>query len=157
VNECKPLWPNGRTHYRVNGNLNLSRSIGDLEYKRRFDLPPEEQVISWTPDVMSHKLSWDDEFMIIGCDGLWDCHTNQSAVDFVRSRLLQQNWEKINNILSEQVAWNSQDDMKVSWIVEELLDSCISKINPKDTGGIGGDNITAMVVVFNQSKFSKTT
>ena len=33
-------------HYRVNGNLNLSRSIGDLEYKQRSDLGPEKQVIT---------------------------------------------------------------------------------------------------------------
>jgi len=26
---------------RVNGNLNLSRSLGDLEYKRDKNLPPE--------------------------------------------------------------------------------------------------------------------
>ena len=29
---------------RVNGSLNLSRALGDLEYKQNRDLPPEEQV-----------------------------------------------------------------------------------------------------------------
>lgn len=36
----------------MNGNLNLSRAIGDLEYKKRSDLPPQEQVICSTPDVV---------------------------------------------------------------------------------------------------------
>ena len=31
---------------RVNGSLNLSRALGDLEYKQNRDLPPEEQVSS---------------------------------------------------------------------------------------------------------------
>merc|ERR1719498_584810 len=30
---------------RVNGNLNLSRAIGDLEYKKSKDLGPEAQII----------------------------------------------------------------------------------------------------------------
>ena len=30
------------TDGRVNGNLNLSRAMGDLEYKKNADLAPEE-------------------------------------------------------------------------------------------------------------------
>ena len=30
------------TDGRINGNLNLSRALGDLEYKKNEDLPPEE-------------------------------------------------------------------------------------------------------------------
>jgi len=67
----------------------MSRSIGDLEYKRSDWLPPEQQMICATPDVTVTKLCPDDEFMILGCDGLWDCFGNQEAVDFVRSRLLK--------------------------------------------------------------------
>ena len=36
---------------RVNGNLNLSRSIGDLKYKQTPGLPPEEQMITAEPDI----------------------------------------------------------------------------------------------------------
>ena len=31
---------------RINGNLNLSRSLGDLKYKVPRDAPPAEQLIS---------------------------------------------------------------------------------------------------------------
>ena len=37
---------------RVNGNLNLSRSIGDLKYKQVSRLPPEEQMITAEPDIV---------------------------------------------------------------------------------------------------------
>jgi len=36
---------------RVNGNLNLSRSIGDLKYKQNRDLLPAQQMITAEPDI----------------------------------------------------------------------------------------------------------
>ena len=35
-----------RTHFRVNGNLNLSRSLGDLEYKKNKNLTHDKQMIT---------------------------------------------------------------------------------------------------------------
>ncbi|GMF63654.1 unnamed protein product [[Candida] boidinii] len=40
---------------RVNGNLALSRGIGDFEFKDSPQLPPEEQVVTAFPDVIEHK------------------------------------------------------------------------------------------------------
>lgn len=37
---------------RVNGNLNLSRSIGDLKYKQVPGIPPAEQMITAEPDIV---------------------------------------------------------------------------------------------------------
>jgi hypothetical protein len=37
---------------RVNGNLNLSRSIGDLKYKQVPGITPPEQMITAEPDIM---------------------------------------------------------------------------------------------------------
>jgi len=37
---------------RVNGNLNLSRSIGDLKYKQIPGLTPAEQMITAEPDII---------------------------------------------------------------------------------------------------------
>lgn len=37
---------------RVNGNLNLSRSIGDLKYKQVPGLTPAEQMITAEPDIV---------------------------------------------------------------------------------------------------------
>ena len=36
---------------RVNGNLNLSRSLGDLEFKKDEKLKQEEQMITCFPEV----------------------------------------------------------------------------------------------------------
>jgi protein phosphatase 1G len=41
---------------RVNGNLNLSRAIGDLKYKGNVELPPKDQIITAQPDVRKVTL-----------------------------------------------------------------------------------------------------
>jgi serine/threonine protein phosphatase PrpC len=86
---------------RVNGNLNLSRAIGDLKYKQSRHLSRPEQVysnlvrpyspkiISGDPDVSITQIAPDDKFFIMACDGVWDCFSNQEAVNFVLQRLEQ--------------------------------------------------------------------
>lgn len=120
--------------YRVNGNLNLSRSIGDLEYKRNQALPPSEQIIIATPDVHTYKREADDEFIIVACDGIWDVVGSQDAVDFVRDRL-----PRYRGL-----------GMTLSVIMEELLDYCISP-DLSTTSGLGGDNMTALLIVFDDA------
>ena len=43
--------------------------MGDFGYKRRADLPPEQQIVTAFPDVVIHEVSDDDEFLVIACDG----------------------------------------------------------------------------------------
>ena len=115
--------------YRVNGNLNLSRSIGDLDYKRNPRLSPSEQIISSTPDIVQCARSPSDEFLLLACDGVWDMMSNQDAVDFVSARL-----QKV------------REGQPIALITEELLDACFAPDLSK-TGGLGGDNMTALLVL----------
>lgn len=57
----------------MNGNLALSRAIGDFEFKKSAELSPEQQIVTAFPDVITHPISDDDEFLVIACDGayLW--------------------------------------------------------------------------------------
>jgi len=124
-------------HFRVNGNLNLSRSIGDLEYKKNPCLSPPEQMICATPDVQTFKREPSDEFLILACDGVWDVLGNQEAIDFVHERLPE---------------WLSAG-RPLSGIMEEMLDHCVSP-DLALTNGLGGDNMTAMLVVFDQASLA---
>jgi len=114
-----------RVHYRVNGNLNLSRAIGDLEYKKKPELGPERQMICSTPDIVKMPRNKDDDFVVLACDGVWDVKTNAEVCSFVDKRLAA--GEEIVPIL------------------EALLDACIAE-DPKKTHGLGGDNMTCMIV-----------
>jgi len=116
--------------YRVNGNLNLSRAIGDLEYKKDAARKPEEQIICSTPDVTFHPRCEEDEFVVICCDGVWDVKTNQEVVDFVRDRIGTD---------------REPDPQRMVQALEDLLDSCVSP-DLRLTKGLGGDNMTAVVV-----------
>lgn len=53
---------------RVNGNLNLSRSIGDLKYKQVPGINPAGQMITAEPDIKQVALNPDDKFIILACD-----------------------------------------------------------------------------------------
>ena len=54
---------------RVNGNLALSRAIGDFEFKKNPELPPEHQIVTAFPDVSEHDIAANDEFLVLACDG----------------------------------------------------------------------------------------
>ena len=47
---------------RVKGNLNLSRSMGDMEYKQNKKLKPEEQMITAYPEIVEENLTNDCDF-----------------------------------------------------------------------------------------------
>ena len=64
---------------RVNGSLNLSRALGDMEYKQSKNLPPAEQIVTAYPDVRKLQLGDEVEFMILACDGIWDVLSNQQV------------------------------------------------------------------------------
>lgn len=72
---------------RVNGNLNLSRALGDLEYKREKNLKEHEQMITAFPDVKSYKLKGDELFIVMGCDGIWETLNEEQIGDFFRKNL----------------------------------------------------------------------
>lgn len=109
--------------------MNLSRSIGDLKYKGNTNIPPEAQMITSEPDICREKLRPEDEFMLIACDGVWDVMSNQEAIDFVRERL------------------TANPERKLSEICEEIFMACLAQ-DPKKTSGLGGDNMTAVLVRF---------
>ena len=71
------------TDGRVDGNLNLSRSLGDLKHKNRPHLKPEEQAITAFPDYYEFDLKPDVDFVLMGCDGIWEKKSNEEAVEWV--------------------------------------------------------------------------
>ncbi|KAK7203191.1 phosphatase 2C-domain-containing protein [Myxozyma melibiosi] len=109
---------------RVNGNLALSRAIGDFDFKKSPELPPEEQVVTAFPDVIEHDISPDDEFIVLACDGIWDCLTSQQVVEFVRRGIAE------------------KQDLQL--ICENLMDNCLA--SSSDGAGIGCDNMTVTIV-----------
>jgi serine/threonine protein phosphatase PrpC len=65
------------TEGRVDGNLNLTRSLGDLKYKHRSHLKAEEQAITANPDTYEFELESEIDFILMGCDGIWEKKSNE--------------------------------------------------------------------------------
>ncbi|KOM42074.1 hypothetical protein LR48_Vigan04g227200 [Vigna angularis] len=86
---------------RVNGSLNLTRAIGNVE------------------------LCDEDEFVVLACDGIWDCMSSQQLVDFIHAQL--------------------HTETRLSTVCETVLDRCLA---PSTAVGEGCDNMTMILVQF---------
>lgn len=109
---------------RVNGNLALSRALGDFEFKQNYGLEPEKQIVTADPDIITHKLDGEEEFLILACDGIWDCLSSQQVIDFVRRAIA-----------------NGDSLTKTC---EDLMVKCLAP--DSELGGIGCDNMTVVIV-----------
>ena len=120
---------------RVNGVLSLTRCFGDLEYKQDKNLRQEDQILTAFPDIKIEKLYDDTDFLILACDGVWDCMTSQKAVDYIKPKI------------------RPKDDkgFKISKLIEEMLDEILAK-DVESSEGIGCDNMSCLIVRFNGYK-----
>ncbi|KAK0416216.1 hypothetical protein QR680_012350 [Steinernema hermaphroditum] len=112
---------------RVNGGLNLSRALGDHFYKKNTSLELKDQMISALPDVKSEKLTPEDSFLVVACDGIWNSMSSQQVVDFVKERL--------------------ESGGELKYICEEICRHCLAPTTEGD--GTGCDNITVIIVKLN--------
>ncbi|KAI4379861.1 hypothetical protein MLD38_006105 [Melastoma candidum] len=119
---------------RVNGSLNLTRAIGDMEFKQNKFLPAEKQIVTANPDINILELCEDDDFIVLACDGVWDCMSSQQLVDFIHDQL--------------------KEETKLSVICERVLDRCLA---PSTASGEGCDNMTMILVQFKRTATSSTS
>ena len=134
---------------RVNGNLALSRALGDFSFKRNLKKQQDEQVVTGlstskhaqtallneirifqictaVPDVTVHDINTDLEFVVVACDGIWDVLSNIEVVEFCRQRVA--------------------NHMEPSKICEELISRCLA--TECNQGGVGCDNMTVILICF---------
>jgi len=68
-------------------SLGVSRAIGDIAFKHEKFTNGKESGLSAEPEVVVRELTGEEEFLIIGCDGLWDVVLHQQAVDVAHETL----------------------------------------------------------------------
>jgi serine/threonine protein phosphatase PrpC len=74
---------------RVNGELAMSRALGDFRYKRNTELATHEHPVICIPDVSTHKRSGKkDEILVLACDGVFDVMKNSEVVDYLTQIVL---------------------------------------------------------------------
>ena len=82
---------------RVNNVLALSRSLGDFELKHFSNRPYEEQAVIGIPDVVEVTRSRDDNFVLLGCDGVWEkyAESNDKMVEHLRRIITRYNDQEV--------------------------------------------------------------
>lgn len=65
----------------LNGELSVTRALGDWDMKRA------PNGSSKSPLISEPSLTEEDEFLVMGCDGIWDVLTSQEAVSIVKRGL----------------------------------------------------------------------
>lgn len=115
---------------RVNGNLALSRALGDYVFKRNEKKGPQEQMVTAFPDIEQRRFGMDWEFIVMACDGIWDVMTNYEVVEYVRQ--------------------NIAEGVEPEEICENLMMKCLAP--DCQMAGLGCDNMTVVIIVLLQGR-----
>ena len=127
-----PLYQNGKQieiPWRVNpGRLSVSRTFGDVEAKlEKFG--GQKGVVVSTPDIVEYELNDQYNFIVIGCDGIFDVLSNLEILECIQIvlKLNRNKRKKINELCGDFAAM--------------IIKSALAKES--------FDNISCIVVVFN--------
>ncbi|KAG5468708.1 hypothetical protein CUR178_01543 [Leishmania enriettii] len=99
-------------------SLAVTRAIGDAGFKLAKYTDGKPSGVIAVPETSVTRLTDEDEFLVIGCDGLWDVMTYAEVVDFCYHRF--------------------QEGVPAQCIAEELAQAALGKGST--------DNVTAMLV-----------
>jgi serine/threonine protein phosphatase PrpC len=106
---------------RVIGILAMSRSLGDRDLKSQ-----KETLLVSTPSIMHHKLTENDMYVVVACDGLFDVYENNEVPIFVN-----------------QVR-NSNPNLSLDQVAQQLVTDAINVRESKD-------NVSVIIVELNMN------
>lgn len=113
--------------HRVDGNLNLSRALGDFNLKANFSLPPEKQKVSAFPDFTRTPFhGGPEELLVVACDGLFERCGNQDLAGLI--------WPRLKRGLG------------LDQIAKELLHACCARSCKGMPIEMGTDNETVVLI-----------
>ncbi|XP_021350088.1 integrin-linked kinase-associated serine/threonine phosphatase 2C-like isoform X1 [Mizuhopecten yessoensis] len=107
---------------RVMGVLDVSRSIGDGQYKKHG--------VTCLPDMKKCQLTTNDRYLVIACDGLWKAFSPEECIKFTNSILED---ERLQGTDAQ-----SAIDIKLDSAVKKLANTAVLRLS--------SDNVTVMVV-----------
>lgn len=103
-------------------------------FKNNKNLKCHEQAVTVYPEVNMMKITKDMEFIVLACDGVWDCIDEDRLCEYV--------WKCL------------KEDMSISKIISSLFDMLISK-TPKckyinNKARTGTDNMSCIIIKLTQ-------
>jgi protein phosphatase 2C family protein 2/3 len=142
-----PIYQNGKKinlPWRVlPGRLSVSRTFGDIEAKlEKFG--GKQGVIVPTPDVTEIELNNEFDFMVIGCDGIFDVLSNEDLFE-IWSIVLKE--RKMNGNTFRNMEKNNEID------IDNLCGDFAGLIIKSALARNSFDNVSCIVVVFNINSY----
>jgi serine/threonine protein phosphatase PrpC len=111
------------------GRLSVSRTIGDIEAKdERYGGNPN--VVIATPEIRCFKIRDNYDFIVIGCDGIFEKLNNSNVANKV--------WE--SSLQPEDLRFPSTVHARCGSSVDSVLHDCVNKKTL--------DNITTVIIGF---------
>lgn len=110
---------------RVDGNLSVSRGLGDFRYKNDRRRPAFEQKVTCTPDIYELSGLQPGTLVVLACDGLWDVMTTKKVASLISAMMT-----------SDTASFNLAD------IAHHLVSASLKK---KST-----DNVTVLLAQFGE-------
>ena len=114
---------------RVDGQLALSRAMGDHNFKDQPMVKAEEQAVSPLPDITIRQRNSADQFILVACDGIWDCVSNEECVGKLTD------YQKEMRLKPENIT------PPVARLFDEICPDTMGD-------GVGTDNMTAILIKF---------
>ena len=136
TNTTIPIYQNGKLieiPWRVSpGGLSVSRTLGDIETKDE-NFGGKKGVVVAEPDISEFDLNDDFNFIVIGCDGIFDVLSNSEIIECIKIVL------KINK----------GKNKKINELCRDFSNMIIKSALAKESF----DNVSCVVIVFNLKDF----
>ena len=133
-----PLHQNGKEiepPWRVlPGRLSVSRTFGDVEAKNE-NFGGMKNVVVALPDITEMELNNDFNFIVLGCDGIFDVLSNEEILECVKIVLKEKEIKDLNNI-------------NISELCGFIADMIIKSSLAKDSY----DNVSCVVIAINMNE-----
>ena len=133
-----PLHQNGKeieTPWRVlPGRLSVSRTFGDVEAKNE-NLGGMKNVVVALPDITEIELDDEFNFLVLGCDGIFDVLSNEEILECVKIVIKEKDIKDLTNVNLSELCGYIADMIIKSSLAKDSYDnvSCIViAINMKD-------------------------
>ncbi len=113
------------------GRLSVSKTFGDIEAKRpKYGGNPN--VIVCDPDIKSFKIQDNFDFIMIGCDGIFERLNNRDCVDAVWERITEQINTQNKMGVGDAFKGGKRDESKKKGQANALVNNKLNK--PKQGG-----------------------
>jgi len=135
---------------RVDGQLALSRAMGDWHYKQNGKLKPHEQKVVAIPEI-SRILAAEGDSLLLCCDGIFEKLTTAEVCSFVHEDMVASGNKEpaltLARLLDLSLDRGSKDNMTAV---------CITFKNGSDYGQVGNELIPGRYFEYSKDEKFKT-